>query len=445
MAPGNSDLCFEWDGPIDAAVAHLLACDVEIELGPVARKGAKGDGTSVYFRDPDGSLMEFISYAAEPRRGASLPSPGRARPRRSHRRPPVPPRAAVDQRRAAADGPAARPPGAGRVLGLLPGQLDAHAALPAGLARALRGRRAARDRRARRGLPALGRTPTRCATPSRGSRSPTRSWSTSELEIWQEYGNLGWPARYLFDQEQQAVRVPLRRGRLRRDRARDPGAARRRASRCSSRSGPRTPPARCCRPDRRRRGPVLGALRGRRRVGGAGRRRDSSMANGARIEVDHPGCYELISHPAQHRRRARARGRRRASPATPSASRPGWRSRELVEPTTPSSRFDSRGGPSSSTTTREPGAVRARATGRCRRERGLVDPAAAVDQLRAGRRAPLAGGRRRAAGRRGGCGRRSRVGASTPSRAARRRAPAARRAAARAPRCRRAAGPGRRG
>jgi hypothetical protein len=27
------------------------------------RFGAKGTGTSVYFRDPDGSLMEFISYA----------------------------------------------------------------------------------------------------------------------------------------------------------------------------------------------------------------------------------------------------------------------------------------------------------------------------------------------------------------------------------------------
>ena len=27
------------------------------------RFGAKGQGTSVYFRDPDGSLMEFISYA----------------------------------------------------------------------------------------------------------------------------------------------------------------------------------------------------------------------------------------------------------------------------------------------------------------------------------------------------------------------------------------------
>jgi hypothetical protein len=27
------------------------------------RFGAKGAGTSVYFRDPDGSLMEFISYS----------------------------------------------------------------------------------------------------------------------------------------------------------------------------------------------------------------------------------------------------------------------------------------------------------------------------------------------------------------------------------------------
>jgi catechol 2,3-dioxygenase-like lactoylglutathione lyase family enzyme len=26
------------------------------------RFGAKGPGTSVYFRDPDGSLMEFMSY-----------------------------------------------------------------------------------------------------------------------------------------------------------------------------------------------------------------------------------------------------------------------------------------------------------------------------------------------------------------------------------------------
>jgi catechol 2,3-dioxygenase-like lactoylglutathione lyase family enzyme len=63
VAPGNSDLCFEWKGPIEDAIAHLKAQNIAIEDGPMVRSGAKGDGTSVYFRDPDGSLMEFISYA----------------------------------------------------------------------------------------------------------------------------------------------------------------------------------------------------------------------------------------------------------------------------------------------------------------------------------------------------------------------------------------------
>ncbi|MCB1472406.1 MAG: VOC family protein [Rhodobiaceae bacterium] len=62
VMPGNSDLCFTWDGPIGDAVAHLQRCNVEIELGPVTRFGRSGEGTSVYFRDPDGSLLEFISY-----------------------------------------------------------------------------------------------------------------------------------------------------------------------------------------------------------------------------------------------------------------------------------------------------------------------------------------------------------------------------------------------
>ncbi len=63
VAPGNSDVCFAWPGPIEEAVAHLRACGVDIELGPVPRRGARDAGMSVYFRDPDGSLLEFISYA----------------------------------------------------------------------------------------------------------------------------------------------------------------------------------------------------------------------------------------------------------------------------------------------------------------------------------------------------------------------------------------------
>jgi catechol 2,3-dioxygenase-like lactoylglutathione lyase family enzyme len=61
-AQRNSDLCFQWSGPIADAITHLERCRVPIYAGPIERFGAKGSGTSVYFRDPDGSLLEFISY-----------------------------------------------------------------------------------------------------------------------------------------------------------------------------------------------------------------------------------------------------------------------------------------------------------------------------------------------------------------------------------------------
>src|SRR6202043_2056968 len=62
VAPGNSDLCFEWNGPIADAIAHLNRRGISVHAGPMQRFGAKGRGTSIYFRDPDGSLLEFISY-----------------------------------------------------------------------------------------------------------------------------------------------------------------------------------------------------------------------------------------------------------------------------------------------------------------------------------------------------------------------------------------------
>ena len=59
---GSDDLCFLTTAAPDAVVAHLKANGVEIEVGPVARQGARGTLRSVYCRDPDGSLIEISSY-----------------------------------------------------------------------------------------------------------------------------------------------------------------------------------------------------------------------------------------------------------------------------------------------------------------------------------------------------------------------------------------------
>lgn len=66
VQPGNTDICFVWDGPPEDAARHLRDHEVEIIAGPVARYGAQGRGVSHYFRDPDGSLLEFISYHRPP-------------------------------------------------------------------------------------------------------------------------------------------------------------------------------------------------------------------------------------------------------------------------------------------------------------------------------------------------------------------------------------------
>jgi len=65
VMPGGSDICFEWHGPIADAIRHLEQYDIPVELGPVERTGARGAGQSVYFRDPDGSLLGFITYIRE--------------------------------------------------------------------------------------------------------------------------------------------------------------------------------------------------------------------------------------------------------------------------------------------------------------------------------------------------------------------------------------------
>ena len=61
--PGSADLCFVTAERPAAVLAHLAACGVAVEAGPVPRTGALGPVTSVYFRDPDGNLLEVSSYA----------------------------------------------------------------------------------------------------------------------------------------------------------------------------------------------------------------------------------------------------------------------------------------------------------------------------------------------------------------------------------------------
>jgi len=61
-APGSGDLCFISETPLDDVIAHLNDCGVVIEEGPVERTGATGKIRSVYFRDPDGNLIEVSNY-----------------------------------------------------------------------------------------------------------------------------------------------------------------------------------------------------------------------------------------------------------------------------------------------------------------------------------------------------------------------------------------------
>ena len=65
--PGSLDLCFITDTPLEQVIAHLKANGVAIAEGPVPKTGALGPMMSVYFRDPDGNLIEVSNY--EPANG----------------------------------------------------------------------------------------------------------------------------------------------------------------------------------------------------------------------------------------------------------------------------------------------------------------------------------------------------------------------------------------
>ena len=55
---GSGDFCLLTDTPVAEVAAHLTAEGIAIEDGPVPKTGAEGPLTSIYFRDPDGNLVE---------------------------------------------------------------------------------------------------------------------------------------------------------------------------------------------------------------------------------------------------------------------------------------------------------------------------------------------------------------------------------------------------
>ena len=62
--PPCGDLCFVWEGTAEALKAMLDRAGAKIEEGPVARQGGRQRAaSSVYTRDPDGNLLEFMIYA----------------------------------------------------------------------------------------------------------------------------------------------------------------------------------------------------------------------------------------------------------------------------------------------------------------------------------------------------------------------------------------------
>ena len=64
--PGCTDICFVWDGSVAECQQMLKDAGVDVIQGPVQRAGGRGRGTtpsmSLYFRDPDENLLEFMTY-----------------------------------------------------------------------------------------------------------------------------------------------------------------------------------------------------------------------------------------------------------------------------------------------------------------------------------------------------------------------------------------------
>ena len=64
--PGCTDICFVWEGSVEACQKMLSDVGIEVIRGPGARKGARQHGAlpvvSLYARDPDETLLEWMIY-----------------------------------------------------------------------------------------------------------------------------------------------------------------------------------------------------------------------------------------------------------------------------------------------------------------------------------------------------------------------------------------------
>ncbi len=62
--PPCGDLCFVWDGTPASLKAMLNRAGATVEEGPADRPGGRRKtGSSVYVRDPDRNLLEFMIYS----------------------------------------------------------------------------------------------------------------------------------------------------------------------------------------------------------------------------------------------------------------------------------------------------------------------------------------------------------------------------------------------
>ena len=64
--PGCTDICFVWNGSVEECQKMLLDAGVEVISGPGPRRGARAGGglpaVSLYARDPDQNLLEWMVY-----------------------------------------------------------------------------------------------------------------------------------------------------------------------------------------------------------------------------------------------------------------------------------------------------------------------------------------------------------------------------------------------